>query len=211
LFSWRLRPWWPDAVLAKRDVALAVPFRPGTYFVGVESVAGLARNLTPGGENWIATGRALGGAFPPHSSVVIATTAAGAIPYCADLTTVDMLGLNDRRAQREGEFHGDRPGHQRVATVRYLLERGVNLVLGHPWCDCEEHTRQSYHREELAGLFLGRLPRDVALVPNTSVIVAISIPQSCPVLALYLTPHAEVSQAIEDHGWRIHPLDPASH
>jgi arabinofuranosyltransferase len=44
-----------------------------------------------------------------------------------------MFGLNDRRVVRNGvTFNVDLPGHQRIATWDYLMQRRVNLIVGHP-------------------------------------------------------------------------------
>ena len=100
---------------------------------GVESIRQLQRHITSPEENWQTVGRVLGRLFDGgRSNVVMAVTAAGAIPYYSRLETIDMGGLNDRWVARHGRIVGSRPGHQRIATLDYLLERGVNLVVGVP-------------------------------------------------------------------------------
>jgi hypothetical protein len=69
------------------------------------------------------------------TDAVIATTAAGAVPYYSGLQTVDMLGLNDACVARHGTVSRSaipKPGHERYATLEYLHSRHVNLIVGHP-------------------------------------------------------------------------------
>ena len=62
--------------------------------------------------------------------VTIAVTAAGAIPCESGLRSIDMHGLCDKWVARHGPVIGIKPGHQRGATVEYLIDRDVNLVIG---------------------------------------------------------------------------------
>ena len=119
---------------------------------GVEPVGMLSGHLFAPEENWVGIGRALSGAFGPSDDVVIATTAAGAIPFYAGLRAVDMLGLNEPadtgssggtglpaegaappdEGLLSGVFVSSIPGHQRVLPYEYLNRRKVNLVISHP-------------------------------------------------------------------------------
>jgi hypothetical protein len=89
--------------------------------------------LYPDGQ-WSSVGgrlhAALGG-----KNVRIALHPAGAIPFYSDLDTVDMLGLNDPEIAAHGALApaiDRRPGHRRWATLEYLDDKKVNLVLGAP-------------------------------------------------------------------------------
>jgi arabinofuranosyltransferase len=62
--------------------------------------------------------------------VSIAVGAAGAIPYFSGLRTIDIFGLNDATIARHGKARPGRPGHERLASLDYLIEQKVNLV---PW------------------------------------------------------------------------------
>jgi len=65
----------------------------------------------------------------------IATDGAGAIPYFSDLPTIDQLGLNDAWVAHHGRPAPEgylRPGHQRYATLEYLMAQRVTFVLGQP-------------------------------------------------------------------------------
>ena len=96
----------------------------------IESVENLREHMY-GDQSWIGVGETLAELFP-EKDLKIAVTAAGAVAYYSGLATLDMLGLNDRHVARNGEFIGARPGHQRLASTRYLVEAGVNLLIGHP-------------------------------------------------------------------------------
>lgn len=99
---------------------------------GVESIASLEAHVISEAENWIVVGMKLKDLFGKVDDVRIATTAAGAIPYYSGLYSVDMHGLNDAWVARHGIYLSDRPGHQRIAPLSYLLYREVNLLIGQP-------------------------------------------------------------------------------
>ncbi|MCE5228356.1 hypothetical protein LLG95_02005 [bacterium] len=103
----------------------------GVERAGVQSIPELASHVRPGGIDWISIGRRLGHDLG-GSHVVIATTAAGAIPYYSRLDTVDMSGRNDPWIARHGIAVGNGPARRRLPTLDYLLKRNVNLVLGDP-------------------------------------------------------------------------------
>ncbi len=80
-------------------------------------------------QGWDEQGQRLGQLLPPGT--VIATTAAGAIPYYARLPAIDILGLTDAYVA-----HLPMPctsqvtiGHCKYAPDAYLHERGVHLVV----------------------------------------------------------------------------------
>jgi hypothetical protein len=74
------------------------------------------------------SGEWLHGAMPPGT--LIATNAAGALPYFADLPAIDMLGLTDRHIARTTPDAQGWIGHER-GDGRYVLDRRpCILVLG---------------------------------------------------------------------------------
>ena len=81
---------------------------------------------------WSRAGRMLKEAFNGNKNVWIATSGAGAIPFYSELPTIDMLGLNDRWIAHHGITLGTVPGHQRISPMSYLVNRNVNILLGHP-------------------------------------------------------------------------------
>ncbi len=173
----------------------------------LETISSLRAHLESESANWPGAGRALGelfaGAEPP---VIIATTAAGAIPYYSRLPTVDMLGLNDLWLARHGSPKGTRPGHAKQAGVEYLLRRRVQLVLAHPWVERlsdpadGEATFPVYRLHDL-------LEVDPDLVPAGAKILEIPIDGRFGIKVLYLVPHPGVDEVIEERGLRAWPLD----
>jgi hypothetical protein len=139
--------------------------------------------------------------------VVVATTASGAIPYYAKLTCVDMHGLNDRWVARHGRITSKRAGHHRMATLRYLLERGVHLVIGHP----QTRPREAGMRAEAADAaavryFAGLFRREE--IPEGIAIVEMPFNDASAVSMLYLTPSAVIDEAVASGLLRRFPFDP---
>lgn len=94
----------------------------------VAPIAGMRTNSA----NWAAAGRALGNAFWPDA--MLATSAAGAIPFFSGLPTLDQSGLNDRYTAKEAwdPWTINKPGHTKMATKEYILRRNPALILAHP-------------------------------------------------------------------------------
>jgi hypothetical protein len=175
----------------------------------VETVRMLANHIDSPVEDWDGIGRALGSVFPPPSDVTIATTAAGAIPFYSGLRTVDMLGLNDTHVARFGTVLGDRPGHQRIATLDYLEEQRVNLLIGHPVVRDATFLTADLADYDFEAVTTGMwdwfdLPRERA--PEHAALVAIPINDRHVLLAIYLRPHTEIDRAIRAHRWKTWPV-----
>ena len=81
---------------------------------------------------WSEAGRALKATVDPNWT--IATTAAGALPYFAELKTIDQSGLCDRYTAKEASdiWMLDRPGHKKQSTRQYLQRRSPEIILWHP-------------------------------------------------------------------------------
>jgi hypothetical protein len=137
------------------------------------------------------------------TGAIIAVHAAGAIPFYSDLTTVDMWGLNDAEVAAYGsppppDYH--RPGHRRHATLAYLKERLVNLIVGDPTL-----LRGSIQDPRLADQ-LQIWARHVAIAHNREPIgeitlVAMPLPSGESLLMWYLTPSDQINQAISQYRW----------
>jgi arabinofuranosyltransferase len=175
-------------------LAFAAPTRPKLV---VESIKDLGTYVEKRG--WEAAGRKLGEVFGPDSDVVIATTAAGALPYYADLTTIDMLGLNDRWVARHGVDinHWNWPGHRRVASIPYLASRGVHLVIGNPQIVTNPDT-PAYCKNTQHLTFVRQILYSGAMLE-------IPIEGDRVLLAHYLTPSQTVDEVIEREGWKAYP------
>ena len=160
---------------------------------GIEPIHQLNGHLFDQDKNWIGIGKALGAAFEDDTSITIATTAAGAIPYYSRLKTVDMLGINDKWIATSGYFIGFTPGHQRIAPFDYLVKCNVNIVISHPLVlSASERVR---HVPFLPGMQEDALSKTKVLeIPLDSVY---------RVIGLYLTPNPSVDQAIRKNGWAV--------
>jgi arabinofuranosyltransferase len=197
--------WVLVALIVLGSFHHALTFGRYTHSHDIEGIRELAAHLDDKNENWTGIGRRLGAMFAGAPDVVIATTAAGAIPYYARLPTVDMLGLNDHWIARHGAVVGNRPGHQKKATFRYLLARRVNLVLNHPWLRLAKEGRSTgYSAGEISRHFVRLAPGD--RLPPEAAVVEIPISPGRRLAALYLTPSPAVEAAIRAHGWSRYPV-----
>lgn len=160
---------------------------------------GIELAATQADVHWDAVGRFLGQQFSYRQDVLVATTAAGNIPYYSRLSTLDMLGLNDRWVALHGLRHGNRPGHSRIAPPEYLLQRHVNILLNHPEpINAEDYASNPlYH--VLAYYFI--IPIDPALLPRDALFLAIPLPDQrvLPAIYLYRTPF--IDNVIQTQHW----------
>lgn len=179
-----------------------------THRDGIEGVALLGGHIDAPGDNWRGIGRVLGATFAEDSGVTLATTAAGAIPFYSRLRTLDMHGLNDGWVARRGILLGSRPGHQRLAPLAYMLEKRVNLLVGHPLVlKTGEPVPVRADSPEFAAHFFFRLPGQDK-IPSDSRLVEIPLDAGHNLLVIYLVRHARVDEAIRAGGWRTFAVVP---
>lgn len=182
--------------------------RHALYFTrvdGIDEIRSLAEMIESPARDWDGVGRRLGELFDrPDCAVVIATTAAGAIPYYSRLETVDMLGLNDRYVARHGRQLGDRVGHTRMAPLDYLLERRVDLIAGHPWVT----PIDSVAHRATAPVFLFAFANEPEKLPRGSRFLEIPFSQGYKVTVLYVPEDDCVERAAAAEGWASFPLPP---
>ncbi|MCP4764235.1 MAG: hypothetical protein GY870_20850 [archaeon] len=152
----------------------------------IESIGLLRTQIESENQNWDEIGKILKKLFSNQiPEVTIATTAAGAIPYYSGLRTIDMHGLNDKWIAKNGILMGSRPGHQRYATYDYLIQRGVNLVIGYPWVVPISTKPQSKNDLlKLVNIMIKDVKPDSILL-NSS-IIEIPINNKYKILILYL-------------------------
>lgn len=178
-----------------------------TRLYGVESIKSLNAHVTE--EKWCCAGKALNFLAQSDPPVRISTTAAGAIAYYAQLPTVDMLGLNDAWIANHGaavkdpgrKWLGAKPGHQKKATLDYLLNRQVHLLVGHPRI-VKHETDLSKHSLNDFTSGIG-LSLDPAAYPPDAKLVRIPIDKQSALIAVYLTPHPAIEQALKTCGWTM--------
>ena len=112
-----------------------------------------------------------------------------------------MHGLTDRWVARHGVLRGtQRPGHQRIATLEYMLRRRVNLVIGHPLVQ----PLAAGARASTFDDFVVVDGRDDLVPPDARfVVVPLGAGQGLTVLCLVRS--AAVDRAIVRHGLRTYP------
>ncbi|NLA35342.1 MAG: hypothetical protein GX868_06600, partial [Actinobacteria bacterium] len=165
--------------------------------------------------NWITEGKALGEYFPGglerDHQVTIAVVAAGAIPYFSELPAIDMIGLTDSWVAHnapEIDYSSGipKPGHVKMATMDYLRERNVNLVIGLPVTVKPDELRDEYPLDDpiFHTLFheatfdfddLGAEPHFVTIPVDGELL-----------LALALAPNPLIEAYIEDGTFTIVPI-----
>lgn len=172
---------------------------------GITPISLLDAQIDAYDQDWDEVGRALGRVFDHSPDIMIATTASGAIPFYSRLRTVDMLGLNDRTVARQGEILSDRPGHQRIAPLSYLIDRNVDIVIGHPWIiveDGESPSSRSYTVQDLDRLAV----RNIQNLPTSAKFLEIPIDRYRTLVTLYLRERTQIENAIRENGWRVFPI-----
>lgn len=170
----------------------------------VETRERLIRHLTPEGGDWEAVGQTLGRVFHGSPQVTIAVMPAGVIPYYSQLPSVDMLGLNDRWIARHGRSFLPVPGHYRIATLQYLLERRVNLLIQQPkTVPHDEPMRNSY----MAGEVLEQALCDVRCeLPPSAKLLRIPIDTAHDLELVYVFPTPAVEDAIAQYHYPVRPI-----
>jgi arabinofuranosyltransferase len=187
---------------------LARPYLPP--IPGLSSV----RDLAELAATWHTVGEALSALGPATNGVTIATTAAGAIPYYSGLPCVDLLGLADRQIAHKGlpippstRWLGNRPGHSRIAAWAYLQERGVHLLLNHPWIiHGDVRGRSCYTSAELE-----QWPAFHVALPAAADVAGLQVLEwplagDARLILLYVKPHPAIEAAIRKLGVRSFPL-----
>jgi arabinofuranosyltransferase len=99
------------------------------------------------------------------SDTIVSASLAGTMAYFSDLTTIDELGLNDRYVAHLPDRLTVR-GHSKRAPDEYLVSRGVNLKLTHPWnvpCTLKARDQTKRDRATSVPLVWLRLDHDECL------------------------------------------------
>ena len=168
----------------------------------IESIQQLQGHLSDPTSDWKMLGKVLGESFQNGSQVKIAVLPAGAIPYYSGLPAVDMRGLNDKWIARYGEISGTMPGHQRKATLPYLLTQNVNLIIGQPaMVPIDVPLQDALARLDSYKFFAVRRWSDL---PAGTKAIAIPVNEGYKVVALYIRPNPVIDQAIADSGWEVY-------
>ena len=203
---WSLRPnsvkWALVALLLAASWRHAVVFENRE---GIESIASLDAHVTAQQENWMGAGQRLKDLFGDLHDIRIATTAAGAIPYYSRLYSLDMLGLNDAWVARNGLPIGNRPGHQRIAPLSYLLEKRVNLVIGQPMVlprGIRPQDHAAFGELEIWSL----MDVDSNQLADEPLMVEIPLDSIYTLSVVYLVRDAQIDRVIQEHELATYPI-----
>ena len=93
-----------------------------------------------------------------------------------------------------------------MAPLDYLIERGVNLLVGHPQVISREGGLPDAFSMQSLGRF-GLVDASAANVPLSARILAIPMSADRYLLVLYLVGNGRVDSAITENGWLTVPLD----
>lgn len=149
----------------------------------------------PGMELWHKIGKKLN-VFFSQSDVSIAVAPAGAIPYYSKLQTLDLHGLNDIYIARNGLRISDRPGHQRMAPIDYILNENTTLIIGNPKIRDLSHERDPFKDFSHADA-ASYIHTEPSLLPDQVTIIAIPIDHNLVLLAWYAHAHPDVEEYIQ--------------
>lgn len=169
-----------------------------TYLERTQTLRMMDAQLHHESSDWIGIGRTLGEALGENPEIVIATSAAGAIPYYSKLTTIDVLGLTDSFVAHNGGTAGEMAGHRRRAPLSYLNERGTHLLIDHPHMERLGQTAPEGARLEDLVRFVDLREGEL---PKSSRVLKIPINGSYRLVCLYLKPHPAIERAIDERGW----------
>ncbi|MGB3411270.1 MAG: hypothetical protein WBA45_08720 [Microthrixaceae bacterium] len=144
--------------------------------------------------------------LPGSGSAIIASSAAGAIPYFARLRAIDPLGLNDRWTARHGLLLDSRkipkPGHTRMSTFAYLNEQDVNLLVGFRGSPRPD----GYDMDDLYRIFREAEP-DVEHLRRDATMIEMPMQDGTVYALVYLKPHPDIDAAVRSGRWHEVPLD----
>jgi arabinofuranosyltransferase len=152
--------------------------------------------------NWKVMGTRLGDAFHTSRDVTIAVSPAGAIPFFSRARTIDMIGLNDLWVPRHGFER--RTCKVCSAHLRYLMDSGVNLIIGHPqlvsWgqppASAAKVVENSFYDEEM----------DYDNLPDDARLLRIPLEGDVALAATYTKRDPRIERLVAEGVWRAQPI-----
>lgn len=172
----------------------------------LESTAQLQYWMDNPGHNWIMAGKALNNYFYTGQSddVIIAVTAAGAIPYYSRLPTIDEHGLNSHKMMADARQYADKPGHRYAASVPFMKQSGVNLLIHHPIFIQKSINQRGQQQYRCYEMILVQTHNWFWRIP----VVLLPVGDNLFLMAHYLTPHPKVEALLrEKKALRLTELD----
>lgn len=153
-----------------------------------------------------AMGKKLHALLGDKSTVRLAVSQAGALPYYSKLPCTDVLGLNDAWVARHGNIASDAPGHHRIAPLNHLLKEGVNLIVSRRYIKSNQAIPEYLDRKDQKW-------RDFALVPDQETIpesiqncILIPLDHGNYLVAIYLLPHPQIEKLINQGKVKLIPF-----
>jgi len=176
-------------------------FGVSTRNLGIDTTARLMDQLYGPDQDLVGVGKFLGKELKTVKDMTLAVAAAGAIPYYSRLESVDMLGLNDRWVARHGVAFRRRPGHQRIATKEYLVDRQVEWVVRHPRIHDGRPGEVRYNAKDISRLFVP-IQGGSDLPPDARV-VEMPLDPKRTLTVLYLVRSEALDELIREKGWHM--------
>ncbi len=168
-------------------------------------ISDLRHEVSEHDSSWTTLGKTLGTYLSGDLTAIIAVMPAGAIPYYADLTTVDIWGLNDRWVARHGVWASDQPGHNRYAPWSYLLSRNIHLLIGQPLIVPVNTGLDAVLN--IAGYETFHVSlEDATLLTPAARILEVPLGETRKAYLLYLNTHPSIEALVEAGTWIAHPL-----
>jgi hypothetical protein len=178
-------------------------------WAGIDSVGRLSDYVRDSPDGLSGVGRMLGQAFNYDPNVTISVMAAGAIPYYSRLRTIDMFGMSDRWVARHGIAHDkENPAHQKLATLDYLIEREVNIIVGPIRIVDNGFSRALITDSPEAFGYLKILGSNPYKVAHLLKILEVRLDSEHRLFLAYLTKSKIIDEAIKRNGWTEYNFDP---
>lgn len=197
--SWRVTMGWSVVLLCASVLH-------GEFFAIYERPRGIENipELTDYAVWWCKLGETLRADLGAGSTVKIAVSPAGAIPYCSGLQAIDVLGLNDLWVARNGYVRQTCDvclGHLRMATIDYLESAGANLVFAHP----QVLGGTAVPLDVFKSMFWGA-PIGYERAPAAAQLLRIPVEPGRTALAVYLIPNRDIDGLLARGVWSGEPL-----
>ncbi|MEZ4706709.1 MAG: hypothetical protein R3A44_05870 [Caldilineaceae bacterium] len=113
-----------------------------------------------------------------------------------------MHGLNDKYIARHGDIVSTAPGHQKFAPFHYLIQREVNLVVGHPWLKERNPAIESKYVMDDLNNFI-KIANYEHMIPENTKIIEVPIDEHQVLAIWYLKESPVIDDAITRLNWKI--------
>ena len=185
-------------------LAPAIPFNFAPESMHVHTRKQLVEQLSGERTDLEGVGKLLGSVFRGDPTVRIAVGPAGAIPFYSGLPSVDMWGPNDAWVARYGKPGTDYPGHYRLATVPYLLQRETTLIIG--MVKIVPRGAPLHDHYTAAEVIYAPICGGHCLLPEGAKVLRAPLDDHRDLEMVYVFPHPAVDRAIAKNHWQVRPI-----